>query len=322
MSQCLTSFVLLIVAMMPTWAQSAHQARPGSINYVEGAASIGTQLLGANSPGSVELEKGQSLTTQAGKVEVLLTPGVFLRIADNSSVRMISPELANTEVAIKSGRPAVEVLDIHKENYIRIDLNDSNTRLLNKGLYEFDAANDQIRVFKGKATVFADDKKVTLTSQHELTLNTSGKLKAQNFDTRKYEDEFFRWSALRSGYLSEASADEARVYIGAGSGWYGPGWYGPSWYGPSWYGPGWYWDPNFFVYTFLPAAGVFYSPFGWGFYSPIFIYRTPFFYYGFYGHGPHRFDDFHSPYGHGFEPPGGFHGGGFHGLAAPERGRR
>lgn len=69
--------------------------------------------------------------------------------------------------------------------------------------------------------------KITLTSERELAINTSGKLKAQNFDTRPDEDDFFRWSALRSGYLSEASADEAHVYIGVGPGWYGPNWYGP-----------------------------------------------------------------------------------------------
>ena len=77
------------------WAhdtRDAQPARPGSINYVEGKASIGTQELGPNSAGTIELEKGQTLTTEAGKVEILLTPGVFLRVADNSSVRMVSPE--------------------------------------------------------------------------------------------------------------------------------------------------------------------------------------------------------------------------------------
>ena len=224
---------------------------------------------------------------------------------------MVSPDLANTEVAIEKGRAAVEVLDIHKENNIRIALNDTSTKVLDKGLYDFDAVQNQIRVFKGKADVSAGGQKVTLTNEREISLNTSGKPKAQKFDARNYEDDFFRWSALRSGYLSEASVDEARVNVGVGPGWYGPGWYGA----------GWYWDPNFLTYTFLPADGIFYSPFGWGFYSPIFVYRSPFFY-GFYGHGLHRFDEPHYPYGHGFEPPGGFHGGGFHGLSVPGRGRR
>jgi hypothetical protein len=243
---------LRTIGTRATWAQSPHSARPGSINYVEGKASIGGENLGANSPGSVELEKNQTLTTEDGKVEVLLTPGVFLRVAENSSVKMVSPDLTNTEVEIVGGRATVEVLDIHKENNIRIDLNDVNTKLLNRGLYEFDAGQNQVRVFKGKAEVTAGDQKITLSGEHEITLNAGGKLKAQGFDTRRYEDDFFRWCALRSGYLSEASVAGARVYIGPG----------PGWYGPAWIGPGWYWVPNFFAYTFVPADRVYYSPFG------------------------------------------------------------
>jgi hypothetical protein len=292
---------LALAVTAGAWARDTHPARPGSINYVEGKAYIGPQELGPNSPGSIELEKGQTLTTEAGKVEVLLTPGIFLRVADNSSVRMVSPTLANTAVAIEKGRADVEVLDIRSENDIRISLDDTSTRLLNKGLYDFDAGQSEIRVFKGRAEVYVGDQQITLTRERELGLGRSGELKARDFDARKYEDEFFRWSALRSGYLSEASVDEARVYVG----------YGPGWYGPLWYGAGWYWNPNFFVYTFLPANGIFYSPFGWGFYSPIIVYRSPFFYWGS-GPGPHRFEDFHYPYGHGFEPRGGFNGGGFH----------
>ena len=293
----------------PAGAQGQHLAVPGSINYVEGEAAIGAQVLSSDSAGSVTLEKGQNLTTKTGKVEILLTPGVFLRVADNSSVKMVSPDLADTEVMLEKGRASVEVLDIHKENNIRINESDASTKLLDKGLYGFDADHDQVRVFKGKADVYVGSHKVTLKSEHELTLNTTGKLKAQNFDTRQYEDDFFRWCALRSGYLSEASVDAARTYIGPGPGWYGPGWYGT----------GWYWDPWFGGWTFIPAEGIFYSPFGWGFYSPIFVYRSPFFFYGYYGHQRHRFNDFHYPYGHGFAPPGGFRGGGFHGGG---RGRR
>jgi hypothetical protein len=88
-------------------------------SHYAGHEVIGTQALGPNSPGWIELEKGQTLTTGSGKVEVLLTPGVFLRVADNSSVRMISPDLGNTEVAVEKGRAAVEVLEIRKENNIR-----------------------------------------------------------------------------------------------------------------------------------------------------------------------------------------------------------
>lgn len=210
---------------------------------MEGQASIGGETLNPKSIGSIELEKGQSLTTQAGKVEILLTPGVFLRADDNSSVKMISPDPAHTEVQLDKGRAMVEVLDIRKENNIRIDQNDASTKLLKKGLYDFDADHEQIRVLKGAVEVNVKDQNIKVTDRRALALSVGGKLKAQDYDTLRYEDDFFRWSALRSGYLSEAGVDEARAYIGRGPGWYGPGWYGT----------GWYWDPLFGAWTFLLA---------------------------------------------------------------------
>ena len=122
------------------------------------------------------MANGQSLTTQTGKAEVLLTPGVVLRVADNSAVKMISADLANTQVELDMGRALVEVSDIHKENNIRIDENGVSTKLLQKGLYDFDAAHNQVRVFQGKAEVYTD-KKLTVTAGHEVTLNSTGKLR-------------------------------------------------------------------------------------------------------------------------------------------------
>ena len=143
--------ILFLSAMVPhtAWSDNPRPARPGSINYVEGQAAIGSDTLSATSIGSVELGKDQTLTTQAGKVEVLLTPGVFLRVADNSSVKMISPELANTEVELVKGRALIEVIDIHKQNYIRVDQNGVTVRLLKNGLYDFEADASQVRVVKG-----------------------------------------------------------------------------------------------------------------------------------------------------------------------------
>jgi opacity protein-like surface antigen len=281
-----------------TVRDNAHPARPGSVNYVEGTAALDGETLKTNAVGSVEMGKDQVLTTEGGKVEVLLTPGVFLRVGDNSSLKMLSPELANTIVELDKGQAFVEVLDISKENNIRVNQNDASTKLVNKGLYNFDADHNDIRVFKGKAEVYAGTQKITLTQGRDLALTGRPRLNARYFDSRQYANDLYRWSGLRSGYLSEASVDAARVYVGIGS----------TWYGPDWYGPGWYWDPWFMAYTFLPARGVFYSPFGWGFYSPIFVYGSPYFYFGYY-HYPHRFLDFHEPYGHGFGPSGDFRGG-------------
>jgi len=329
MWQGIAGAFLAVILAMPMWATTANQnpAVPGTLNYVEGQVSIGDQPLTAKSIGSTNLETGQSIETQNGKAEILLTPGVFLRVGDNSSVKMLSPSLTYTEVDVTRGQAMVEVAEIRPENDLRVMEDGAATQLQKTGLYGFDANTRQVRVFDGQATVLEGDEHVKVKGSHEVTLDTPGKLKARKFDKNDFEQsDLYRFSSLRSSYLAEANTNAARIYVANG------------WYGPGWIGAGWYWDPWFSAYTFIPADGIFYSPFGWGFYSPLLVYRAPVFY-----RGPfvHRFGPAYHPPGFAraghFRPigprampqvaprggmhafgsfpgaPGGFHGGGFHG---------
>jgi hypothetical protein len=241
------------------------------LNYVEGQAFLAGQPLNENSIGSARLNAGQSLATQTGRAEVLLTPGVLLRMDDNSAVLMNSPDLANTVMTVQGGRAMVEADEVLPANYIAIHEGPATVRLMTKGLYDFDAKDGQVRVFDGRAEVAMDGKTYTVQGGHQFDLSAS-KLKARGFDKKADEDNFYRWGNLRSSYLAEANVDAAR---GFAQGYYGPSYYGAGYY-PGWYGAGWFWDPYFSAYTWLPGDGIFYSPFGWGFYSPAFVYAAPF----------------------------------------------
>jgi hypothetical protein len=297
---------------------------PGTLNYVEGQVSTGAQTLSSKSVGTMELEPGQSLITATGKTEMLLTPGVFLRLGDHSSAQMVSSSLTNTQVAINQGEALVEVDEVHPQNDLRITEDGVRTRLIKTGLYDFDADHALVRVVDGKAVVSNNDHNVTVKGGHELALNHTGPLKARKFDKKTFEaTDLYRWSSLRSDYLAEANVDAASRYFVGG------------WYGPGWFGPGWYWDPWFTAYTFIPGDGIFYNPFGWGFYSPLWAYTAPFYYGGGYGNRPVRIAPaparYHNQAIHSsalaargggrsfgaFSAGGGFHsgfaGGGFHG---------
>jgi hypothetical protein len=306
--------VLFAPAAWASDVNSRQQAVPGTVNYVEGQVSIGSQELDSRSIGSAGLQAGQSLTTRAGKAEILLTPGVFLRVGANSSVDMVSPSLTNTQISLNQGEAMVEVAEIHPENDIRIATPGMTAELLKTGLYDFDLNQQQLRVFDGKAEVQVAGKHTDVKGGHELSLAPDARLKTTGFDKKAYEDsDLFRWSSLRSDYLAEANVDAARAYVVGG--------WGP--WGPGWWGAGWYWDPWWDAYTFIPGDGIFFSPFGWGFYSPWFVYRAPF--YGFGGGVYHHFAaDYHSwgpgthyaasrDYSHGvYAGAGSAQGGGFH----------
>ena len=283
---------------------------PGMVNYVEGQASVGGQSLNANSAGKVQVQPGQMIETQNGRVEMLLSPGTLIRLDNNSAVRLDSNGLADVEVTVVRGRAMVESDQLLKDEFIGIHVGPSMVRLMKHGLYDFDATGaGMVRVFDGIVKVNAGNKDYTVRGGHDFDLNAT-KLKARGFDKKKYEGTFYRWSSLRSSYLAEANADAAR---GFANGNYGAGFYAGYGYP---YDPGWFWDPYFDAYTWLPWDGYFFSPFGWGFYSPGFAFAAPFYGYGFGGF--HRFGPGYRPlatggirgggFGNGFGR-GGFHGG-------------
>lgn len=260
----------LVVAALP--AAAASSAVPGTLNYVEGQVAVAGQTVTSHSVGSVQVEPNQVLETGQGRAEVLLTPGVFLRVGDNSAVRLVSPDLANTRVEVLRGQAIVEVAELFKDNNLWVMMAGSSTRLDKQGLYAFNADRPLVQVFDGKATVEQNDRHKELGKGNELALN--GNWKVQHFDTKAEaaQNPLYAWSNLRSEYEAQASMQSARNIFVAG------------W--PYWYGPGWYWNPYWDMYGFIPGDGIWYSPFGWPFYSPWVVgFYGPGFGYGYYGHG-------------------------------------
>jgi hypothetical protein len=297
-------------------AQNTTSARPGTINYVEGQATLNGQPLSTKTNGTTQISQGQTLETQNGKVEVLLTPGVFLRIGDNTAITMVAPDLTNTEIQLDRGTAEVEVDQIYKQNNLLVDEGATQTKLLKNGLYEFDANSNTMRVFDGEAAVsLSQDAKnwIKVKGHHELALNgDEQKPRSFNPDQIASNDALYNWSKLRADYLGRANQQLAQEYAGA------PGFY-----------PGWYWNPWVYSYTWLPGDGLFWSPFGYGFYSPAYIYGGGFIYpvyrvgpvyRGYVGHEPYRgsfgYRDGAEHGGHASSaaPGGGFRGaaGGFH----------
>jgi hypothetical protein len=299
------------------FAQNTNNARPGTINYVEGQVTIDGQMLTSQSVGTAEVATGQTVATLNGKAEVLLTPGVFLRLGDNSAVTMVTPDLTKTEVQLDRGVAEVEVDQLYKQNDILIDQGPAQAVLLKDGLYEFDATANQVRVFDGLASVSPAQnakKWITLKDHHSLAI-TGEAVKPADFNDQlaANQDPLYSWSKLRADYLGQANLNLAETYAGSP------------------YNPGWMWDQGMMDYTWLPYDGMFMDPFGFGFYSPWYLYGGGFIYPG-YGFGGGYYGGYgnrggygvHGPYrgGTATAPGRGFSGGGLRGgvAAAPGRG--
>lgn len=274
---------------------TAGPAQPGSLNAVEGQVTIGGRKVTQADIGNAAVPPGGVLATRSGKAEVLLTPGVVLRIGDNSSVRLDSMLLSDTRVSVVQGSAMVEADRLYPENHVQILNAGTDTTLVRDGLYRFDSQPPALSVIAGEAKLTSGNRTITVKKSHEVLLATGTKLKARSEDRPKY-DELYAWSDMRSQYLANASAQEAENYAGGG---------------PGWTGTGWYWDPAFDMYGFIPANGWFYGPFGYPFYSPYwasYYWPTIGFGWGGYGWGGYGY------YGHpafrgGYYGHPGFRGG-------------
>ncbi len=241
---------------------------PGTVSRVDGQAALDGKALMTGSEGTAALQAGQMLSTGNGRAEIILTPGVVLRMDRSSVVKMVKAESAHSEVMLESGRADVVVGDVSGRRDLEVDTaNGVQTSLLKPGLYDFDAKAGELKVYDGKAAVSrsADGKWIDVKSGQQLALS-GAEGKASDFQSS--EDRQRYYAAREEGFGYRAGGAE-----------YAPGEGYPYQYG---YGPGY----------------GFGGPLGYGFYPgfyPGFFYGGGFGY-G-YGFGGGYFGGFRGGYG-------------------------
>src|SRR5579862_7552067 len=145
---------ILLFSLAPrTAAQSVISAHSGVIHYVEGDVSVDGTPVHPKFAEFPDVRAGQVVATAEGRAEILLTPGVFLRIAENSSVRMLSNALADTRLEVVSGSALVEVGELLEHNAISFEASGVHMELAKKGLYRIDASPASLRVYEGQVRV-------------------------------------------------------------------------------------------------------------------------------------------------------------------------
>jgi hypothetical protein len=267
-------------------AQSVISTHSGVVQYLEGRAYLGDKPVEPKYGQFPDIKENQEFRTEDGRAEILLTPGVFLRLGENSAIRMLSTRLTDTRVEVLSGSAMLESNEIPKDNAIELVFKNDSIRLQKQGLYRVDTEPARFQVFEGEAVVTDPSGQLTLKSGKQT--NLAGVLMAENFD-RKADDQdaLYRWSDRRASYVAQANVVSASAvgnsYSGSGSGYNGYGYngygfsglgYGGFGYNPAFLG-GWAFNPMFGMYTYLPYSGFSYSPFGYTYYSPATVAYAP-----------------------------------------------
>jgi hypothetical protein len=223
------------------------------------------------------------LRTEEGRAEVLLPPGVFFRLGESASFKMISNRLIDTRVELLTGSGVIEIDDIEKDAAVTVVLKDATVSLEKAGLYRFDTNPAQVKVFKGSADVKVNGQTISVGSGKLLSLGAVAAV--EKFDSN-LTDALDRWSHRRAEVVANANVSAAKqAHYGGGGGGYGNvyGIGGNPCRGYGGYNTGpiiqhalgtWQYNPWYGFGTYIPCNGTLNSPYGYRMFSPYAAYQA------------------------------------------------
>ncbi len=278
-------FFALILLMMPValWAQKEKSAsaasslyvisaKAGAVNFVSSNVSIkqkGVQKGFLQKGDNVEV--GDQVSTETnGKAEILLNPGSYLRLAENSQFEFTSTSLDDLELKLNQGSAIFEVI-ADKEFKVSIKTPNAKFYLITSGVFRIDVlANGvgKISVWKGKAQV--GDIKATIVKGGKTATFENGIVAIEKFD-RDNKGEFEVWSKDRAKEIAKINAklQEREMSKSLLNSFNRNGWSASNGYGL------WVQDPFSRSYCFLPFGYGWSSPYGFGFNQSIWNYTLP-----------------------------------------------
>lgn len=284
---CLTSALLLASSLLP--AQSAISLHSGLLQYTAGSVLIENKQVLKTTTNLVSVKKGETLTTGTdGAAELLLTPGVFLRMVDSSAIRMDSVALTDTRVSILRGSVMVECDEISKDNNVAFLVGGHEIELRKKGVLRIDSDPAKVSVIQGEAFV-ADSTSMTVSSGKAVVL-AAPVPQPVKYALNKKTDELYLFSQTRSADSAYATNVVSKSMYNTGT---------------SCFANSWYFMQPVGMYAYLPC-GQFTSAFGFSYFGVNngFMYAGNPYYYpppglianGFYGFG----NGYGNGYGYGY----------------------
>jgi hypothetical protein len=200
---------LALFAILLASGQSVRSTHSGLLYFFEGNVSIGEERVEQRFGRFPEIGEGRVLRTELGRAEVLLTPGVFLRVDENSAIRMLSNSLTDTRVELLSGTAILEVSHEAVNPPDTLIYKNWQVHVQDNSIARIGSEPAQLRVLSGAAAVSAEDGSDPVTVHRGEVLRFASVLIADPATTPA-ADAFNVWAMNRSSVVSEDNA------IGAG----------------------------------------------------------------------------------------------------------
>jgi hypothetical protein len=213
-----SAVILLGVTAVVCSAQIVTSAHSGTLYYFEGDVSVDGAPVQSNTGRFKEMKEQSVLCTGRGRAEVLLTPGVFLRIGESSVIRMLDNRLVSTRIEILSGNVIVESEDSLmsvKDSPVTLIYRDYAIQLAKYGLVQIGLAPAHMKVYEGEALVSTANDRATVRKGRQLSLSAA--ILAERFNDR-VGDDLYLWARNRSESISAANILAVRSLNSSGHG--------------------------------------------------------------------------------------------------------
>jgi hypothetical protein len=189
--------------------QTVRSTHSGLVYFFDGYVFVGEEQLQQKFGRFPEIGEGRVLRTELGRAEVLLTPGVFLRVDENSAVRLLSDSLSDTRGELLRGSAILEVSHEAAKAPDTLIYKNWQVRAPQDSIARIDADPAQLRMYSGTAEVSAEDASGIVTVRRGEVLPFASAL-VPDQATTPVEDSFNLWAMNRSSVVREDNS------IGAG----------------------------------------------------------------------------------------------------------
>ncbi|HEU4477373.1 MAG TPA: FecR family protein [Pyrinomonadaceae bacterium] len=270
------------LAQGPVSSQSRERfvisARAGGVNAVTGKTGVYAKGSNVWEPLTIKdnLERGDVVKTGLdGRVEILLNPGSYMRVGENSEFELTSNTLDNLEVRVIRGTAIVEATGADDtELMINITTPHAKMAIVRRGLYRVNVVpGDLTEVIVRKGRMLLSDPEAKINGGKKLIFSGNSYSVAKLTDAEKKEvDSFDIWSKDRAQTIAKANqrigSGDRRMMMRTG--------FFSDWafrFSPR-VGGIWFYDRSLSCYTFLPFYSGWGSPYG-NSYSQSFYKRYP-----------------------------------------------
>lgn len=230
-------------------AQTAISAHSGLVQLTVGSVYVQDKAVHKTVTDMLQVKPSEVVRTGTdGYAEILLTPGVFLRLGNNTSFRMDSDALTHTHLTLLSGSAMVECDELLPDNNVTFDVGSKPVELRKKGLYRLMADPPAVATIQGELFV-AGNMDTTVKKGKLLQFDAAVPQPVKFHNDKK--DELYTFSKARSEDSAYATGVTSSSLLSSGYGCTG---------GSSWYLMG-----SVGMYSYLPCSGIYSNAFGYSF---------------------------------------------------------